>query len=75
MLVEYTSDPLVVRRVAELFAGLERQGWRLDFDQRRCVEAVDDRHSYGMRLTATDFPNYFAALAADRSIAAHDAST
>ncbi len=38
-------------------------------------EAVDERHSQGMRLTAIDFPHYFATLAADRSIAAHDAHT
>jgi PAS domain S-box-containing protein len=38
-------------------------------------EAVDERHSQGMRLTAAEFPHYFAALAADRSIAAHDAHT
>jgi PAS domain S-box-containing protein len=36
-------------------------------------EAVDERHSDGLALAAEQFPNYFAALAADRTITAPDA--
>ncbi len=54
--------------------------WLYDADQTsiQCVELYlrDDRaHESGVQLFAKDFPSYFEALRAERTIAAHDAHT
>jgi GAF domain-containing protein len=54
--------------------------WLLDARQT-AIECIDlyerdaGKHSAGIVLHAKDFPAYFAALAAERTIAAHDAHT
>jgi GAF domain len=71
-----------VRRVCETAAETLRihrvSVWVLASDplRIRCLdlfERVDRRHSEGLELFARDFPSYFAALATERTIAAHDA--
>lgn len=71
-----------VRRVCETAADTMRvhrvSVWVLaDAPTRiRCLdlyERADRRHTDGTELFASDFPNYFAALATERTIAAHDA--
>ena len=45
-------------------------------DQIRCLDLFESeasRHSEGRTLVSADYPNYFVALAENRTIAAHDA--
>jgi hypothetical protein len=68
---EAASEALNVARVSV---------WLLD-ESRTAIESLDlferdaKRHSSGVRLAQRDFPAYFAALATERTIAAHDAHT
>ncbi|MCK4343607.1 MAG: response regulator [Phycisphaerae bacterium] len=58
---------------------VERVGVWLYNEQRSEIHCLDlyersaNRHSEGVKLTAADYPAYFAALDAGRAIAAHDA--
>src|SRR5690349_24553294 len=71
-----------VRRIVETAARtlqLDRVGlWFYD-DDRSSIIVEDlyllgeDRHETGHRLTAGDYPSYFASLAESRAIAADDA--
>ncbi len=70
-LVEVSARTLNVARVSI---------WRLTTDKQKLhcdslFELAAGRHSTGMELTAADYPNYFAALAATEVIAAPDART
>ncbi|HET9449635.1 MAG TPA: GAF domain-containing protein, partial [Aggregicoccus sp.] len=66
---EAASDALNVARVSV---------WLLD-EERTRIESLDlferdtRRHSSGVQLAQRDYPAYFAALATERTIAAHDA--
>jgi PAS domain S-box-containing protein len=66
-------------RVAAETMAIERVGiWLFNSDRSaiRCVDLYErsiDRHSDGLELAAADFPAYFRALEADRTIAADDA--
>ena len=68
---EAASEALNVARVSV---------WLLD-ETRTAIESLDlferdsKRHSSGVRLAQRDYPAYFAALATERTIAAHDAHT
>ncbi len=68
---EAASEALDVARVSV---------WLLD-ESRTAIESLDlferdaRRHSSGVRLAQRDYPAYFAALATERTIAAHDANT
>ncbi|MBF5041574.1 GAF domain-containing protein [Aggregicoccus sp. 17bor-14] len=68
---EAASQALDVERVSV---------WLLD-DARTRIESIDlferagHKHSSGVQLSQADFPAYFAALATERTIAAHDAHT
>ncbi len=71
-----------VRRVCEIAAETLRvhrvSVWALAQgpDRIRCLdlfERAEQRHSEGLELFASDFPAYFAAIATERTIAAHDA--
>jgi PAS domain S-box-containing protein len=58
---------------------VERVGvwlYNLDYSKIQCVdlyEASTQQHSFGMELTKANYPNYFQALEAERSIAVYDA--
>lgn len=74
--------PRTVRRVCETAAETLRvhrvSVWALEDSplRLRCLdlyERADRRHSAGIELVGTDYPSYFAALATERTIAAHDA--
>ena len=68
---EAASEALNVSRVSV---------WLLDEGRTR-IESLDlferesHRHSSGVQLAQRDYPAYFAALATERTIAAHDAHT
>lgn len=71
-----------MRRVCETAAETLRvhrvSVWTLgrDPERIRCMdlyERAERRHSQGLELLESDFPSYFAALATERTIAAHDA--
>lgn len=73
-----------VKRVTEAAAktlGVARASiWLYDATKTRidCAdlfESAEQRHSSGLSLEAKDFPTYFEALLAERTIAAHDAHT
>jgi|GEM_PF-2546246 len=54
--------------------------WLLSDDQLtlRCLdlyERAENRHTHGVVLAASDYPEYFAALVSEEPIAAHDAHT
>ena len=54
--------------------------WFIDEDQSKIIcadlyERVGQTHSSGTELFRKDFPDYFVALATERTIAAHDAHT
>ncbi len=73
-----------ISQVTEAFSGVlgvERASvWKFD-ESRQALACLDlyergpKRHSAGHTLHAKDTPRYFAALAGERSIAAHDART
>jgi hypothetical protein len=72
-----------VRRITEAASStldIERVSvWFLNAPRTKIVcadlfERASARHSSGVELTASDFAPYFAALAGERTIAAHDAN-
>jgi GAF domain-containing protein len=66
---ETAADTLRVHRVSVWT--LERGPMRIHCAD--LYERAEQRHSDGLELLESDFPAYFAALATERTIAAHDA--
>lgn len=51
--------------------------WQVEHDSMRCLDLFtrhDGEHTSGSELHARDYPQYFAAIRSERSIAAHDAA-
>ena len=71
LLTESAARGLDVGRASVWFYGDEKASILCD----DLFEADKAAHSGGLALNAPDFPRYFAALAADRTIAAEDAAT
>ncbi len=79
----FLSDLLATtQRVTEASAktlGVARASVWLYDEGKTCIACLDlfetneQRHSSGLTLEASDFPSYFHALTAERTIAAHDA--
>jgi len=74
--------PSVVRQLTELAArtmGVQRVGvwWLVEGGSKLvCTDLYElgaDRHSHGVEIVGSHFPDYFQALQADRVVAAHDA--
>ncbi len=82
--IDLSHREIAVPRIIETSAGaleVERTGLWF-FDETRTSIVVEDlflagsrTHTSGERLTAADYPTYFAALAESRTIAAADAAT
>ncbi len=70
-----------ITEVAAEALGVERVSiWLFNEDRSGIVcqdlyERSGNKHQCGLELNAGDYPSYFAALAEDRTIAAHDAHT
>lgn len=76
--IDHALDHLTAR-AAEAMGVSRASVWKLDDNGQRlkCLSLFDTTkggHESGAEIRARDFPVYFAALSADRCVAAHDAT-
>ncbi|MDQ3335211.1 MAG: ATP-binding protein [Myxococcota bacterium] len=73
-----TQSQHITETCGRAFEAARASLWSVESDRMRCVDLYEletGTHSSGVELLATSYPMYFAAVHAERSIAAHDART